>query len=176
MINTKTPSIMKKKVISMVMCSTLLVALFSACNRDITGCTDSNADNYASKANKNADCRYRYASNIDISGVSSTRPDGTAWDAGDNPDVKVNFGKKSSSGYSYSTNTASNASSSSTVTPSSTVKFSNEDWKYEIVDVDALGNEVMSTGIFNPITDVVTDNTITVINNGITIKFKYTIQ
>ncbi len=167
---------MKTKSILMITCCTAFVALFSACNRDVTGCTDSNADNYASKANKNADCRYRHASNIDISGISSTKPDGTAWDNGDNPDVKVNFGKKSSSGYDHSTNTADNASSTATVTPNGTVTFSNEDWKYEIVDVDALGNEVMSTGIFNPLTATVTDNTITVTNNGITIKFKYTIQ
>ncbi len=157
--------------------SLMLIAVAPACNKNIEGCTDSNADNFNSLANKNKDCRYRYASNIDISDLPLYKPDGTAWDSGDGPDIKVNFGKKSNNGYDYSSSVSDNLSgNSTTVTPNGSIKFNNEDWKYQIVDKDLLGEEVISSGTFNPITASSSSSSITLVNNGVTIKFKYTIQ
>ena len=150
----------------------ITAATFSACNNK-TGCTDPNADNYDANADKNSDCRYRNASNIDISNVPPNKPDGTAWDS-DGPDLKIYLGKSSSSGYDYSTNTADNANNA-TLTSSSSIKFTNENWKYELVDVDLLGNDVIATGTFNPLQST-SSNMIEVTSNGIIIKFKYTIQ
>lgn len=160
---------MKTKIIGMMI---ITAATFSACNNK-TGCTDPNADNYDGKADKNADCRYRFASNIDVSNVPPNKPDGTAWDS-DGPDLKINFGKSSSSDFEYSTNTADDANNA-TLTSSSSVKFTNENWKFELVDVDLLGKEVITSGTFNPLQSTST-NMIEINNNGIIIKFKYTIQ
>jgi hypothetical protein len=156
--------------------SALLMLAATSCNKNIEGCTDSNADNFNSKANKNLDCRYRFASNFDISDIPMYKADGTAWDNSDGPDIRVNFGKKSNSGYDYSSTTSDNVSSTTTVTNPTGVKFTNEDWKYEIVDKDVVGAEVISSGTFNPITTSSSSSSMTVQNNGVTIVFKYTIQ
>jgi hypothetical protein len=166
---------MKIKLIAIGLISTAMIALTPACKKDKEGCTDPNADNYDSKADKNTECRYRYASNTDVSGVPTTKSDGSGWDDGDGPDLKLNFGKSSSSGYSYTTNTAQDAGTSATLMPVGSVQFSSEEWKYELIDVDLLGNEVISTGTFNPLTST-SNNYFDIEHDGVKIRFKYTIQ
>ena len=163
---------MKSKIIAISAIAILTLSL-SACNNR-KGCTDPNANNYDGNADKNAGCTFRFASNIDVSNVPANRSNGTPWDGSDGPDLKLNFGKSSSSGYDFSTNTADNTTNA-TLTSSSSIKFTNENWKYELVDVDALGNEVITTGTFNPL-QTTTTNEVVLTSNGVTIKFKYTIQ
>ncbi|MDZ4756585.1 MAG: hypothetical protein SGJ10_00415 [Bacteroidota bacterium] len=163
---------MKIKIITMGMLAMLSLSLTS-CRE--SGCTDPNADNYSATADKNTECRYRNASNIDVSNVSTNKANGNPWDgSGDSPDLKINFGKSSSSGFDYSTNTADNATTA-TLTANTSVKFTNETWKYELVDVDVLGSEVIASGTFNPLQST-TSNVIEITSNGVTFKFKYTIQ
>jgi hypothetical protein len=166
---------MKMKLMTIGLLSSLLIAFTPACKKDKEGCTDPNADNYDSKADKNTECRFRYASNIEVSSVPSTKPDGSGWDDGNGPDLKLNFGKSSSSGFTYTTNTADDAGASATLMPSGSVQFTSEEWKYELIDVDLLGNETIATGTFNPLRSS-TNNEFEVENNGVKIKFKYTIK
>jgi len=168
---------MKIRIIAIGLIGSLLIGLTTpGCKKDKEGCTDPNADNYDSKADKNTECRFRYASNIDISNIPSTRSDGSGWDDGDGPDVKLNFGKSSSSGFSYTTNTAENAGSSATLMPSGSVQFTNEEWKFELVDVDLIGNETITTGTFNPLKSNVNNEFTVEGSNGVKFTFKYTIR
>jgi hypothetical protein len=167
---------MRSKIILMGLISAALFVTTPGCkDKDREGCTDPNADNYDSKADKNTDCRYRHASNIEISNVPNTKPGGDSWDDSDGPDLKLNYGKSSKSGYDYTTNTAENAGTSATLMPTSDVTFSDEEWKFELVDVDLLSNEVIATGTFRPLGSN-SNNTVTVEANGVTFKFKYTIK
>jgi hypothetical protein len=170
---------MKTKIILLGLVSSIFLIAMPGCkdDKDTEGCTDPNAHNYDSKADKNTDCRYRYASNIDISGVPTSKPAGGGWDDSDGPDLKLNFGKASSSGYDHTTNTAddANTSATSTLTPNGDIKFTNEQWKFELVDVDLIGSETIATGTFNPLKDV-SNNMVTVEANGVTFKFKFTIK
>jgi hypothetical protein len=168
---------MKMKIVAIGLIGSMLIALTPGCKKDKEGCTDPNADNYDSRADKNTECRYRFASNIDISDVPSAKPDGSGWDDGDGPDLKLNYGKSSSVGYSYTTNTAENAGSSATLMPSGSVQFTNEEWKFELVDVDLLGNETITTGTFNPLKGGLLNNEFSLeTSNGTKFTFKYTIR
>ncbi len=144
------------------------------------GCTDPNADNYDPKATKNGECRYRYSTNISIIHIPGTNNSGIPWDEEDGPDIRVNFGKKDNPGYDFSTTTALNAITSqgatATITPNAGAMFTNEDWKYEIIDVDLLGNDVISSGIFNPLKSPFLTKNITLENNGVTIRFNFEIK
>lgn len=167
---------MKTRMILMGLISAMLLITAPACkDKDKTGCTDPNADNYDSKADVNSTCRYRHASNIDISDVPTTKPGGNSWDDSDGPDLKLNFGKSSSTGYDYTTNTANDAGTSATLMPSSDITFTSEEWKFELVDVDLIGSETVASGTFRPLANSI-DNVIEVKANGVTIKFKYTIK
>jgi hypothetical protein len=167
---------MNTKVILMGLISAALLVTSPGCkDKDREGCTDPNADNYDSKADVNSECRYRHASNIELSNVPGTKTGGDSWDDSDGPDLKINFGKSSQSGYSYTTNTAENAGTSATLIPTSDVTFSDEEWKFQLVDVDLIGNEVVATGTFRPLSSN-SDNTVTAEANGVKFKFKYTIK
>ncbi len=167
---------MKTRLILMGLISAALFVSTPGCkDKDKEGCTDPNADNYDSDADVNKNCRYRHASNIDISDIPTTKAGGDSWDDADGPDIKINYGKSSDPGYAYTTNTAENAGTSGTLIPSSDVTFNNEEWKFELVDADLLGSEVIASGTFRPLGST-KDNTIEVKANGVTLKFKYTIQ
>jgi hypothetical protein len=156
--------------------SMLFLTIPSCKDDDKEGCTDPNADNYDSKADKNKDCRYRYASNIDITSIPTTKPGGSAWDDDNSgPDLKLNFGKSTSSTYDYTTNTGENGGTSVTLMPNGSVQYTNEEWKFQLVDVDALSSEVIASGTFNPLKST-TENVLEVQANGVTFKFKYTIK
>lgn len=167
---------MKTKLILMGLISAALFVTTPGCkDKDKEGCTDPNADNYDSKADVNATCRYRHAANIDVSSVPTTKTGGDSWDDSDGPDLKINFGKSSSSGYDYTTNTATDATTAATLIPTSDVTYSNEEWKFELVDVDLLGSEVIASGAFRPLASA-TDNVVEIKSNGVVLKFKYTIK
>ncbi len=166
---------MKTKFILGVLMSSAILFTAPGCKDEKEGCTDPNADNYDSKADINKNCRFRFASNIDISNVSATKPDGSTWDDGSGPDLKLNFGKVSSMGFDHSTNTAENAGSSATLVPNSDIMFTNEMWKFELVDEDLLGSETIASGTFNPLSST-SENIITIEAGGATFKFKYTIR
>ncbi len=140
------------------------------------GCTDIQANNYDSDAKKNVGCQYRFASTIDISNVPTTNPAGTEWDIDlSGPDLKLNFGKNSNSGFDNSTNVISDVFATS-LTPISNIQFTNETWKYQLIDVDLLSSdEVIATGTFNPVSQG-GNNIITITNGSISITFHYTVQ
>jgi hypothetical protein len=167
-----------KFLLSGLLSVALATTTLYSCKKDKSGCTDSNADNFDSGANQNSGCRFRYASNIDIDNVPAHRPDGSNWDDSDGPDLKVNFGKNSSSGYDNSTDASDNYTTGvATVHPNGTIRYSNESWKFQLVDGDLLSSEVISEGTFNPVKGSGPDNSVTVTGtNGVTFKFKYTIQ
>jgi hypothetical protein len=158
----------------------VLIVFFSAlialpgCKKE--GCTDFNADNYDGNADKNSGCVYRYASTIDVAGVAFTNPAGGTWDIDESgPDLRVDFGKSSSSGFDFTTDTRTNASSAS-LTPTSNIQFTNEDWKYEVVDDDLLGaSEIIASGTFNPLQQG-SSNMISIMNGSVSIKFNYSVK
>lgn len=166
------------RLIMIGLISSLLIGTTSCKKEDKAGCTDSNADNYDSKADKNEGCRYRYASNIDIDNIPVKKSDGSNWDDSDGPDLRVEFGKSSNSGFDYSTSTYDNyVTGVATVTPSNNnIRFSDENWKYQLLDVDLLGSEVISSGTFNPLKSTTNNQVSETGTNGVTFKFKYTIQ
>ncbi len=166
---------MKTSLIIMGLISAALFISTPGCKEDREGCTDPNADNYDSKADVNSTCRYRHASNIDVAAVPNTKTGGDSWDDSDGPDLKINFGKSSNSGYDYTTNTAENATTSGTLIPTSDVTFSNEEWKFQLVDVDLIGSEVIASGTFRPLASG-SNNVVEVVANGVVFRFKYTIQ
>jgi len=164
---------MKQKTILISMFCLSLTILNVGCIKK-EGCMDRNADNYDPDAKKSATCIYRYAASIDISNVPTTNASGGQWDAdGSAADLKVNFGKNSNSGYEFTTNTSDNSLSAS-LAPASNVQFTNEEWKYQLVDDDLItNNEVIASGTFNPLAQG-GSNVISLNNGGITLKFKYT--
>lgn len=132
-----------------------------------------NADNYHLYNPENPGCYYRFANTIDVNNIPARDTGGLAWDTdGSLPDVKVNFGRNSKVNYEFTTNISNNGSSVSLST-SNKIQFTNEDWKYEVLDYDlpADSTEIIS-GIFNP---VVMGNTgvIPVTNGSVTLRFHY---
>ncbi len=166
---------MKANYIIITLFLSSFTLLTTSCDKK-EGCTDSQANNFDSDAKENAGCEYRYASTIDISNVPTANPAGTEWDLdGSGPDLKLNFGKNTSSGYDNTTNTISDVFATS-LSPVSSIQFTNEVWKYQLVDEDLLSSdEVIATGTFNPVTQG-GSNAITISNGGITISFRYTVQ
>lgn len=140
------------------------------------GCTDKNANNYDSVAEENSGCLFRYSSTIDVSGVSTNNPNGDPWDIdGTGPDLRLNFGKTSSSGYDFSTDIKYDESSA-TLTPSSSIQFTNAEWKYQLIDDDLLSSpETIASGTFNPVTQG-SSNVISISNGNVVIKFNYTVH
>lgn len=162
-----------KKNPALILFLTCLIAAGS-CKKE--GCTDLNGDNYEGNADKNSGCIYRYAGTVDVSGVSATNPAGESWDIDQSgPDLKVNFGKTSSSGYDFTTETKTNLLSAS-LTPASSIQFTNADWKYEVVDDDLLGaSEIIASGTFNPLQQG-SSNVISIMNGNVIIRFNYTVK
>ena len=165
---------MKKSKIVLVIFAAALIGLVGCDNKE--GCTDNNANNYDSEADKNSGCVFRYSSTIDISGVSTNNPNGDPWDIdGTGPDLRMNFGKSTSSGYDFSTDLQYDQSAV-TLTPTSSIQFTNEEWKYQLIDDDLLSSaETIATGTFNPITQG-GSNVISITNGNVIIKFNYTVH
>lgn len=166
---------MKLIQLSVVLFLSVVALSTTGCTKK-EGCTDMQADNYDSEAKDNVGCQYRYVTTIDISNVSVTNPSGDQWDIdGSGPDLKLNFGKNTSSGYDYSTNSVSNVFATS-LTPNSNIQFTNETWKYQLVDEDLLSSdEVIASGTLNPISQG-GNAIITITNGSISMTFHYKLQ
>jgi hypothetical protein len=166
---------MKLINLSVVFFLTTVAVFTTSCDKK-EGCTDIQADNYDSEAKENTGCQYRYVTTIDISNVPTANPAGTEWDIdGSGPELKLNFGKNTSSGYDYTTNSVSDAFATS-LTPISNIQFTNETWKYQLVDEDLLSSdEVIASGTFNPISQG-GNSIITISNGSISLTFHYKLQ
>ena len=144
----------------------------TACNKE--SCSDSNADNFDSKAARSSNCIYRYVTSIQVSGVPSMRESGVSWDPeGNLPDLKMVFFKNESGHVDVVTNVLTDATGG-TLTPPETM-FTNGDWQYELVDDDIGSSEMIATGNFNPMKDG-SNGTIKITNGSISISFNYVIK
>lgn len=95
-------------------------------------------------------------------------PFGTAWDVADGPDLKLLYGPVSTGGSQYVTAEQPDAGSSDLpiIWMSNTdVMFTDEDWSFTLVDVDAIVNDTIAQWVLNP-TDLDKDSPITVNSNN----------
>ncbi len=145
----------------------LSVASLSSCKKE--GCTDIDADNYDSSAEKSSVCKFRYGNNVTVYTPASVN-----YDPLDAPDLYMRFAKSSSSSWDYTTTTVSNSNSlSATFTD---FLFGNEQWDFEVYDYDTLdADDLVCSGSFNPLTDG-KDGAITIVANGCTVTFKYSVK
>ena len=143
------------------------VTFLSSCKKK--GCTDIDADNYDSLAEKSSTCYFRYGNKVTVITPSSVN-----YDPLDGPDLFVKFAKNSSPSWDYITTTGSNSYSfGETFTD---FLFTNEQWDFIVYDFDTLDpDDIVCSGSFNPILDG-NDGVITVIANGCTVKFDYSVK
>lgn len=133
------------------------------------------AENYDPDAEKDdGSCRYRYAASVRIDAIPATDGSGAAWDPFSAPDLYVRFAKSSSSTWTYTTNTVDEAvTPASLILPNGDVKFTNENWQFQILDHDSPdADDLIYSGTFNPITNGGTGN-IVVTGTGVSITFIY---
>lgn len=144
------------KKILLLSVSFLSLFISSCVDIPIPGCTDPHAENYNVYADEsNGTCSYRYAGNVKVNNFPSTNNSGNAWDLSDGPDLYMVFSKTNSSGWDYSTATILDVQGHAELTnTNSSIRFTNELWKYELRDDDGAGlYEVVSSGTFNPMQD-----------------------
>jgi hypothetical protein len=142
-------------------------AMLSSCKKK--GCTDIDADNYDSSAEKSSVCKFRYGNNVTV-----YTPNSVNYDPLDAPDLYVRFAKSSSSSWDYNTTIGSNSNS---LTANFTdFLFGNEQWDFEVYDYDTLdADDLVCSGTFNPLTDG-KDGEIKILTSGCTVTFKYSVQ
>ncbi len=145
----------------------LSASSFSSCRKK--GCTDIDADNYDSSAEKSTTCYFRYGNTVSVITPSSVN-----YDPFDAPDLYVYFAKSTSSAWDYNTTTVSNSNSiSETFTD---FLFGYEQWDFEVYDYDTVDpDDLVCKGSFNPLKDG-KDGVITIIANGCTVKFQYKVK
>ena len=147
---------------------TMIVGAYSCKKEKKEGCTDRNATNFDSDAEVNKGCQYKYLVDVTLTSVASTDNEGNVWDDGGEPDVRIRFSKNSSSDFDYQTGIADDFSSATNLAVGSSVQFTNENWKYIILDDDGLlGTETIAAGTFNPLTSG--DNGKITLANGSTV-------
>ena len=145
----------------------LSIASLSSCKKE--GCTDKNADNYDSSAKKSSLCLFRYGNNVTV-----YTPTSVNYDPLDAPDLYMRFAKKTSSTWDYTVTTVSNSYSLSG--DFTDFLFGNEEWDFEVYDYDTLdADDLVCSGSFNPLTDG-KDGAITIVANGCTVTFKYSVK
>jgi hypothetical protein len=167
---------MKRSQILLAVLFLLVINILPSCKKK--GCTDRDADNFDENAEKSdGSCQCRYASSVRIDAIPSTDGSGSAWDTFSAPDLFVRFSKSSSSTWDYVTNTVSDASfPTSLILPSGDVKFTNENWQFQIVDYDSPDpNDVIYSGTFNPLTNGGTGNVV-IAGTGVSITFVYSVK
>lgn len=155
----------------------LIFLATSSCKKE-KGCTDLDADNYKSSAEKDdGTCKYRNAASVRIDATPSTDGSGAAWDPFSAPDLFVRFSKSSSTTWDNITNTVDEATlPASLILPNGDVKFTNENWQFQIVDADSPDDDdVIFSGTFNPLTNGGTGNVV-VTGTGVSITFIYTVK
>lgn len=160
-----------KKIITLRFLTIVLVlscvSLLSSCKKK--GCTDFDANNYDSQAEKSSTCYYRYGNTVSVNTPSSTN-----YDPLDAPDLYLKFAKNTSSNWDHISNTASN--SNSLYATFTDFLFTNEQWDFIVYDYDTLDDDdIVCSGSFNPLLDGV-DGVITVYANGCTVTFDYTVK
>lgn len=134
------------------------------------GCTDINADNYDSSAEKSGTCYFRYGKTVSVIAPSSVN-----YDPLDAPDLYIRFAKSGSSQWDFKTPVVDN-SYSFTANFNSEFLFTNEKWDYEVYDYDSFdSDDLVCSGSFNPLKDG-SDGKIVIFNTGVEIQFPYTIK
>jgi hypothetical protein len=142
------------------------VSFLSSCKKK--GCSDINADNYDSSAEKSGTCYFRYGSSVSV-----IAPNSVNYDPLDAPDLFIRFAKSSSPQWDYTTPVVDN-SYSFTANFATEFLFTNEQWDYEVYDYDTFdANDLVCSGSFNPLEDG-SDGKIIIFNEGVEIQFPYT--
>jgi hypothetical protein len=166
---------MKHTNLLLLITAVLFLLAGTSCSRR-KGCTNINAENYDQDATKDdGSCKCRYASALSVDVIPATDGAGNAWDPFSAPDLYVRFAKASSSAWDYKTSVDDEAvTPSSLILPNGEVKFTNENWQFEILDEDTPdADDVIYSGTFNPISSGGTGNII-VTGNGVSLTFRYT--
>lgn len=166
---------MKTKHLFFFLAASLALLTQASCKR-VSGCMDRNAENYNQDAEKDdGSCRCRYASAVSVDVIPAADGAGNAWDPFSAPDLYVRFAKASSSTWDHKTSVDDEAvTPSSLILPNGEVKFTNENWQFEILDEDSPdADDVIYSGTFNPVTSGGTGN-VAVAGNGVSVTFKYT--
>ncbi|HEY0031324.1 MAG TPA: hypothetical protein VGC65_11235 [Bacteroidia bacterium] len=164
---------MKKPNLLLTLLFALTITVTTSCRKK--GCTNRDADNYEENAKKDdGSCMCRYASAVRIDAIPATNGSGSSWDFGA-PDLYVRFSKSSSPTWDYVTNIASDAATpASLILPSGDIKFTNENWQFQIVDYDTPDpDDIIFSGTFNPLSNGGSGN-IVVTGTGVSLTFIYT--
>ncbi len=131
------------------------------------GCTDINADNYDSSAEKSTTCYFRYGKTVAV-----IAPNSINYDPLDAPDLFIVFAKSSSPQWDYATPVVDN-SYSFTANFNVEHMFTDEQWDYEVYDQDTFDeDDLVCSGSFNPLKDG-KDGKIIIFNGGVEIQFPY---
>lgn len=134
------------------------------------GCTDYNADNYDSSAEKSGTCYFRYGKTVSV-----IAPNSINYDPFDAPDLFIRFAKNSSPQWDFVT-TVVNDSYSFTANFNADYMFTNEQWDYQVYDEDTFdANDLVCQGSFNPLQDGV-DGKVVIFNGGVQIQFPYSVK
>jgi hypothetical protein len=159
---------MKKNQFLVIMLFLLSAVFFSSCKKK--GCTDINADNYDSSAEKSGTCYFRYGKTVAV-----IAPNSVNYDPLDAPDLFIRFAKTSSPQWDYTTPVV-NDSYSFTANFNNEYLFTNEEWSYEVYDEDTFDpNDLVCSGTFNPLKDG-TDGKVVIFNGGVEIQFPYSVK
>jgi hypothetical protein len=145
----------------------LSATVFTSCKKK--GCTDMDADNYSSSAEKSdGSCSFRYGKTVSVITPSSVN-----YDPLDAPDLFIRFAKKTSSQWDYTTPVVSDSYTFTANFPNEYL-FTNEQWDYEVYDQDTFdADDLVCSGSFNPLEDG-SDGKIVIFNGGSEIQFPYT--
>lgn len=158
---------MRNSTIKRALIIFVLLLEFTSCKKK--GCMDINADNYDSFAQKNnGTCAFRYTSSVYVESI-----EGANYDSFDGPELYVVISKNTSSTWDYKSSVGSNSYSTSLTIP--IFLLTNEKWKYQIYDEDTVGDDLLGEGEFNPLVDG-KDREISVVTNGIKMKFSYLVK
>lgn len=165
---------MKKLIVFLFAIVTVLS--FSNCGR--RGCTDIDADNYDDGAKRDdGDCMYRFASGINVNAFPTLDGNGNLWDPTGGPDVYVRFAKQSSATWDYVSSTASDSYAPTSLLVSGGIKFTNEDWQFQLMDYDwPSADDVIASGTFNPVTTGGGGSITVLTSNGSSVTFQYSLN
>lgn len=153
-----------KKLKMLLIALPISLLLMSSCKQK--GCTDPDAVNYSSYAEKSDySCKYAYLTKVSV----STSFGLTA------PDLFVKFGRVSNTetwdeitevvNNNYSANWSIND-----------LKMKNEEWEYFVYDEDFTTNEIVFYGNFNPVTDLTGNNQVVQTRDNGTISFDFDVK
>jgi hypothetical protein len=160
-----------------IACMIILILIITGCV-ETEGCMDKNADNYNEKAVKSDNsCTYRYPTAVKIIAIPLADLEGNQWDVLDGPDIYIRFTSETSNDWLYETETVNNSDGKVTLKISKAGNyFTNENWKYEVLDRDALEeDDLILYGKFNPVVSG-GEGRITVSDGPSAIEFQYSLK